>query len=186
MSFRVSRRAWLAALALAIPAPAQATLTVPGLLGGPSCAHAGTAPAALPPTVMRRTVVCLLNQQRRAHGLAPLHLNRRLSVASLRHARDMVAHRYFAHESRNGAPFTARILATGYGRGHGWNLGENLAWGTNAMATPAAIVVAWMHSPEHRANILRAAFRDIGVGVTAGTPAGVAGSTYATDFGRLG
>ena len=43
-----------------------------------------------------------------------------------------------------------------------------------------------MNSPPHRANILSAQFREIGIGVSRGAPvAGVSdGVTYATDFGR--
>ena len=33
-------------------------------------------------------------------------------------------------------------------------IGENLAWGTLYLATPQAIVEAWIASPGHLANIL--------------------------------
>ena len=46
------------------------------------------------------------------------------------HSRDMVANRYFAHNSLSGAAFSARIARTGWMRGRdGWTVGENLAWG---------------------------------------------------------
>ncbi|MEA2391126.1 MAG: hypothetical protein QOK31_1235, partial [Solirubrobacteraceae bacterium] len=35
----------------------------------------------------------------------------------------------------------------------------------------------------HRANILRGSFREIGIGIALGTPAGGSGATYTTDFG---
>jgi uncharacterized protein YkwD len=44
-----------------------------------------------------------------------------------------------------------------------------------------------MHSPGHRANILRVAFRQIGIGIAAGAPfPGVDGAAavYTTDFAR--
>src|SRR2546423_1519821 len=67
----------------------------------------------------------------------------------------------------------------------GRTLGENIAWGSLQYSTPASIVKMWMHSPGHRANILRAGFRDIGIGIARGAPqAGVHGAaTYTTDFG---
>jgi uncharacterized protein YkwD len=49
------------------------------------------------------------------------------------------------------------------------------------------IVGAWMRSPGHRANILNARFREIGVGIAQGAPRGagrtVRAGTYATEFG---
>ena len=43
-----------------------------------------------------------------------------------------------------------------------------------------------MGSAGHRANILRAAYREIGLGVVAGNPAsGSGGATYATEFGAV-
>ena len=34
---------------------------------------------------------------------------------------------------------------------------------------------AWMHSPGHRENLLKGAYREIGVGIQLGTPTGTAG-----------
>ena len=56
------------------------------------------------------------------------------------------------------------------------------------LATPRATVRAWMHSPDHRANLLDRRFADVGIGVAEGAPialgAGELGGTYVTDFGR--
>ena len=50
----------------------------------------------------------------------------------------MVDHQYFAHEGRDGSQPAERIRATGYLSGGGaWRIGENLAWGTGDLATPA-------------------------------------------------
>jgi uncharacterized protein YkwD len=44
-----------------------------------------------------------------------------------------------------------------------------------------------MHSPGHRANILRPAFREIGIGIVPAAPlaagAGQTAATYTADFG---
>ena len=83
----------------------------------------------------------------------------------------MVDHQYFAHEGRDGSQPAERIRATGYLSGGGaWRIGENLAWGTGDLASPRAIMAAWMHSPGHRANILQPQYRQIGFGVIAGNP----------------
>ena len=52
------------------------------------------------------------------------------------------------------------------------------------LGTPRTMVRLWMNSPGHKANILRRAYREIGVGVVTGTPTGSSrGATYTTDFG---
>jgi uncharacterized protein YkwD len=62
-------------------------------------------------------------------------------------------------------------------------VGENLAYRLGAAATPAPIFRRWMRSPEHRADILSAAFRDVGIGAARGTPTGATGLTLAITFG---
>ncbi len=150
------------------------------------CAGADRSPAELGGAATRASTLCLINLQRRAEGLRPLRQSSRLRRAALRHSLDMVAHGYFAHDSRSGARFSARIANTGWMRGRGaWSVGENLAWGSGNRATPASIVDVWMTSPPHRANILQGRFRVIGIGIGHGVPVsnGGAGATYTTDFG---
>lgn len=133
----------------------------------------------------RDATLCLLNRMRAEQGLPPFHLNAKLSHAAGRHSRDMVRHRYFAHDSRNGRSAFDRMLAMHYvPRNASWWLGENIGWGSGSLAEPIAMVRAWMHSPPHRANILSRHFRDIGIGIAPGAPVGGGGATYTTDFGR--
>jgi uncharacterized protein YkwD len=133
-------------------------------------------------------VVCLLNYERGRHGLAPLAKVATLDLASQRHSDDMVARRYFEHVTPDGVRPEARIVAAGFAAGPGRITGENIAWGKGHAGTPAEIVNAWMNSPGHRANILRAGFTGVGVGLTVGA-APVRGrsrpgsATYTTDFG---
>jgi uncharacterized protein YkwD len=129
-----------------------------------------------------RTTLCLLNAERRAHGLRPLRAEKRLRRAARSHGRDLVRYRYFSHTSRTGTRPLTRITRTGYGRGRRL-VGENLAWGRAGKSSPRAIVAAWMASPSHRANILTARFREIGIGIVAGAPVGGPGGTYVTEFG---
>jgi uncharacterized protein YkwD len=165
----------VAALAMTLPAQAAA-----------ACAGADLAPAQLDRHARSATVLCLLNEQRATNGLAPLRRDRRLAAAARAHSEDMVAHRYFAHDSRSGASFAVRISRTGWMHGRRrWSVGENLAWGTGGRATPRAILAAWMESPPHRRAILDSAYRVVGIGVATGAPiAGAAdGGTYTADFG---
>jgi uncharacterized protein YkwD len=158
-----------------LPATASAATACPG---------AGRSPAQLGPDAARTTTLCALNRERAAHGLRALRLDVRLTAAAQGHSDDMVAHRYFAHESRSGATFGTRIKHTGWTRNRrSWTIGENIAYGTGGSATPRAIAAAWMHSAGHRANILSGRFHAIGIGIATGTPDGDGGATYSTDFG---
>jgi uncharacterized protein YkwD len=161
--------------ALVLPAAASAATACPG---------AGRSPARLGPDAARAATLCVLNRERAAHGLSALRLDGRLTKAAQGHSADMVAHRYFAHESRSGATFSARIKHTGWTRHRrSWTVGENIAWGRGRGATPRAIAAAWMRSAAHRANILSGRFHVIGIGIVSGTPTGHGGATYSTDFG---
>jgi uncharacterized protein YkwD len=155
-----------------------------GVAGAGACASTSANPSSSNLRAMSAAILCLLNAERNAKGLSSLHSNGSLARAARGWANRMVAKRFFAHEAGS-STVLSRIKRTGYVRGS-WSLGENIAWGSGALATPQAIVNGWMHSPGHRANILRGAFKDIGIGIKLGAPgAGLSGgATYVTDFGR--
>lgn len=133
------------------------------------------------------TTVCLLNRERTSRGLRALRVNESLSAAAQAHTNDMVDSRYFAHDSRSGGDVVDRVRSRGYlSNVRSWMVGENLAWGSGSRSTPGSIVDAWMQSPGHRANILTARFREIGIGLSFGAPVSVGGraaATYTTTFG---
>jgi uncharacterized protein YkwD len=133
----------------------------------------------------QEATLCFLNTERANAGLHPVRLDDRLASAARAHSSDMVTRGYFAHVSPSGEPLAQRVASTGWMRGRRrWALGETLAWGTGSLATPAAIVAAWMRSPPHREIVLRPGFRRVGIGIVAGTPFGQAdGATYTADFG---
>lgn len=180
--------------------PATALLTLAGALFAPGGAQAARAAAdgegacsasrtvpASSATADRaeRALICLVNRERAREDLPPLRANRCLARAADGHARDMVEHRYFDHDSRDGRHFDERILATGYAPPPArWTVGENLAWGGDA----TWVVGAWMRSSGHRANVLNARFREIGVAAVTGAPVAQDGdgpprATYAAEFG---
>lgn len=183
MGFRMSllsrfRGAFCIALAVA------SVLLVPGIARA-ECADADLAPTAETLERVRDAVVCLQNEQRVQEGLRALRQDSKLQRAATRHSQEMVAESYFAHDSQDGKDFVDRIFKARYvGKGDGYSLGENLAWGTGDLSTPRGVVQAWMNSPAHKANLLRRAYRDVGVGIRLGVPtdAGV-GATYTVDFG---
>jgi uncharacterized protein YkwD len=158
-----------------------------GVAGGVACASTTATPSRSNLRPMSRAILCLLNNERAARGQAPLRLNGRLARASKGMAVLMVRKRFFAHDTPDGRTLLDRVRPTGYVKGN-WQLGENLAWGSGGLSTPRSIVNGWMNSPGHKANILHAAFRDIGIGIRIGPPSQSVsgGATYVTDFGRHG
>jgi uncharacterized protein YkwD len=133
------------------------------------------------------SVLCLVNTERARVALPALSLNLQLTQASQPMADRMVREQFFSHDTPDGRTLLERIQPTGYLPNSGdWVVGENLAWGNGPLATPDAIVAAWMNSPGHRANILAADYRDIGIGLAVGSPLAnkPGGTTYVTDFGQ--
>jgi len=162
-----------------------------------TAAGLGTCPGAeLRPTAhdlgrVRDATLCLVNRQRMIRGERPLALNARLQRTAQGHTRDMAFRDYFEHSHGPGDTLLRRMRAAGYiySSRIGYEVGENIGWGTLWLATPRAMVAAWMASPDHRANILDPRFRDTAVGVSAHPPAklarGQTGAIYTQDFGGL-
>lgn len=162
------------------PSPAPAPAPAPAPSGG-ACSSTQTIPTSSNLPAIRAAVLCLVNNERAAAGLAPLVDNGQLASAADGHSRDMVAQRYFAHTSLDGRTPGDRIAAAGYTPNRTW--GENIAAGTGSYATAESIVKGWMNSPGHRSNILSSSYRDSGIGVALGYPSGGSGATYTHDFG---
>src|SRR5829696_6997535 len=159
-----------------------------GVGAGASCPDATLAAAPEALAAMAASQLCLLNGERADAGLAPLTLNDKLSSAATAYAADLVGYSYFSHTGRDGSTIRTRLEAVGYlPVDGGWAIGENLAWGTGALATPGSIMQAWMNSPGHRANILNPEYVEIGIGVVVGNPsvADGSGATYANAFGVI-
>jgi uncharacterized protein YkwD len=129
-----------------------------------------------------------LNQIRVQHGLVPLTLDSQLSAAAEGHSAEMLQDGYFAHNSFDGKAFWTRLTAyTNGSTNGGWSVGENLLWSAPGVDASQALKL-WMASPEHRANILNAKWRQIGVSALhAGDAPGTFGNQpvtiITTDFG---
>lgn len=141
------------------------------------CANANVPATSASVDAMRAAVVCLINQQRNRRGLPSLSVSPRLNSSAQGWNSVMVSTDIFTH----GTNFAERISAVGYD----WQYaGENIATG---YPTPAAVVSAWMASPDHCRNILDPHFRNVGTGES---PAGIASeqsgsATWTQDFGLL-
>jgi uncharacterized protein YkwD len=164
---------------------------------GTSAADANQCPdASLTPSDanlerIRAAVLCLVNRERAAHGENALQANARLEQAAQSHTESMAAGNYFDHVGPGGDGPATRMRAVGYiySSRVGYQVAENLGWGTLWLASPRAIVAAWMGSPPHRANILDPQLRDSGIGVSPHVPSSLAhgqsGGIYTQDFGVI-
>ena len=103
-------------------------------------------------------VIRLVNDIRAEHGLKSLTANWELSRVARFKSQDMLDKGYFSHTSPTyGSPFQ---MIKAFGIPYR-TAGENIAMG---YATPQAVVNGWMNSSGHRANILNASYKEIGVG----------------------
>jgi uncharacterized protein YkwD len=161
------------------------TVAAPAATAGGGCDGARSYVGKASKRVLLRATLCILNGERVRRHLRPLELNGRLSTAARGHSRAMVEQRFFSHTSLDGSSFVDRIRRSGYlEAARGWSVGENIAYGSGRLSTPRAIATAWMNSEGHRENILSRSYDSIGIGIASGTPVGVDGGTYTTDFGR--
>jgi uncharacterized protein YkwD len=128
--------------------------------------------------VMPIEIVELTNTEREHNNLIPLVQNERLAAAAKAKAQDMAAQGYFAHRGPDGKEPWAWIREAGYTYA---SAGENLAVRFNESAS---VVRAWMASPGHRANIVKAGYTEIGVGVADGYYQGAPATFVVQYFGR--
>ena len=156
-----------------------------------SCTGANLQPTQTNVEVIRSATLCLIDQERADHSEAALQPNAQLQQAAQAHTESMAFGDYFEHDGPQGDTPLSRMISFGYiySSQVGYEIGENIGWGTFNLGTPRAIVAAWMASPGHRANILDARFRDTAIGVSAHVPSslsqGQAGGIYTQDFGVI-
>jgi hypothetical protein len=88
-----------------------------------------------------------------------LILNDKLTQAAQSKANDMVARDYWSHVTPDGKQPWVFARDTQYQYAA---IGENLAYG---FAQSSDATNAWLHSPEHRANLLNNSYKDVGFGI---------------------
>ena len=170
---------------------AAAAVTLPAL---PADASAQQAPCPnrdvefmASPLVVREAMLCEIARVRANHGVRRLRWHGQLDLAAARHATDMVERRYFSHVSPGGGNLAGRAGRAGYALPRcSWRVGETLAWGVGSRSTAAGTVRAWLDSPSHRRILISRRYREIGLGLQAGTPfdAFPVGVTAAAVLGR--
>lgn len=131
----------------------------------PAVMAAASAPVAA--TSLERQAFNLINSERAKNGLQPLVWDGELCRVARLHSESMGSRNFFDHEGPDG-----NLLDRVTARGIMWrSLGENIAYNQGHDDPVAVAVDQWMHSPKHRANILRGLFTHSGIGV-ARTPDG--------------
>lgn len=118
-----------------------------------------------------------INSERANAGVGALSTCGNLRTAAAAHSADQAAHTTMTHTGSDGSTMVQRAERAGYL--HWTNLGENVAYGYGSVD---GVMVGWMSSPGHRANILSGDYTHLGVG-----RAGNGGVDYWTQvFGRNG
>jgi uncharacterized protein YkwD len=152
------------------------------------CAGADALPRATALDDAAAATLCVINRERTRRHLPRLREHGALERAGRRYAGAMVRRQFFSHVSPTGSTMLDRLRAVGYATDHrAWSIGEALAWGVGARATPAETVDSWLASRPHRRLLLDADFRDAGIGVAVGAPVGRRAdgpaATYAAELG---
>lgn len=117
-------------------------------------------------TAEEQQMINLVNQERTNRGLKALQVDMTLVKTARMKSNDMIAKKYFAHQSPTyGSPFD---LMKSQGVTYR-TAGENLAGAGSVSSAHTNL----MNSSGHRANILNANFTHIGIGVVKGGPYGI-------------
>jgi hypothetical protein len=98
-----------------------------------------------------------INEIRAGYGLQELQAERASMKAAGTHARDLEERQTLSHWGSDGSRVIERYRTAG---GTGLTAGENLGAGDSV----TSIIEAWMQSPAHRDNLLRADWFSAGVG----------------------
>ena len=121
-------------------------------LGSSSAAAVPVTTTAATPTVEMQ-VLNIVNAERAKYGLAPLTWDP-VNLAPGAAVRAQEISVYFSHTRPDGSSCFTAVTNPGA-------LGENIAGGQRS---PEEVMVAWMNSSGHRANILNARYTKLGVG----------------------
>jgi len=134
---------------------------------GAACPQAGAHPHEIPLPKLRKAVTCLINHERSRRGRVRLSPSGTLQDAAQGHNDVMLDKDCFRHDCPGEPGLGRRLKRSGYIKPHRTTrFAEDLGY----ESTPRKMVKLWLHSRFNRHNMLRAGFRDIGVGVGWGAP----------------
>ncbi len=107
-------------------------------------------------------LIDLTNENRVAYNQQPLVRSTKLDIAAELKGNDMANKQYFSHDSPEGVTPWYWFRQAGYNFLYA---GENLAIN---FTDASEVEEAWLGSPTHRANIMNAQFREIGIATVQG------------------
>jgi len=178
-------------LLFALPLTCATMLLLPaGAASAAGCANERLVPDASNTVQIRAATRCLINKERARFGRKRLAASAPLNIPAQSFAQQMVKGGFFDHVGPAGTSVLLRVKRqSNYinKRTPRYAVGENIAWGSEELATPFETVKSWMQSPGHRRNILDRRYRDIGIGIAVGAPEevdGASAATYSTVFGH--
>lgn len=165
MARKLSLALLLALAAGAVLASPAAAMNL-GRLIAPTAVCPNQTGAQVPVLAQEQAMRCMTNFARQSEGTGRLGDAEDLDRSALDKVDDILRCDSFSHYAC-GRQFTYWMQRVGYTSARCWRAGENLAWGTGERGSVRAIFRAWIHSPEHRANIL-GRYSQIGIGLTVG------------------
>jgi uncharacterized protein YkwD len=124
----------------------------------PESACRSASDAAAPAAVQTRAMACMLNWARAQDRRVRLVRRPALQRAAAMKGERVASCGQFSH-TPCGSAVTAAVRASGYRYA---TFGENLFVGTWGQVSAREVVMAWLQSPPHRANVLSPRFRDVG------------------------
>lgn len=154
----------IALIAALIAGPAQARRL--SVLVAPPSACPNQTDLGDSPAVQEQAMRCMTNFARAHDGLGQFGNAAALDRSATRKTDDILRCDSFSHYAC-GRQFTYWMQRSGYLASRCWRAGENIAWGTESQGTVRSIFVAWLHSPEHRANLL-GRYSQIGIALSVG------------------
>lgn len=158
----------------ATPAATATSTVLPTATGTATLVYAGCSTSLNP--IFEAQVLTLVNQERTNQGLPALILSSALTKASRAHSLDMACNGFASHTGSNGSFFGTRLTEAGFTFS---TAAENIAAGYDS---PEDVVIGWMNSAGHRANILNPDLEYIGIGYVYNSDS-IYKDYWTTDFG---
>jgi uncharacterized protein YkwD len=129
-------------------------------------------------------VACWINRDRRSQHLKPYKKNKTLAKVARKHSKVINSTNLFTHTV--GGSTQARIQRSGYLRGAKTpGYGETIAWVASA-GHARSVLDMWLSDQIHRDILHDANLRDLGIGISKGSPfpGNDSGYVVTADFGR--
>lgn len=131
----------------------------------------------------------LVNNSRKTAGLQPLAMNSSINTAADLHTDYQLDVNKLTHTGLGGTTAYTRMKNAGYDFNGSSTWGENVGWqsiaGTSSYQDEIVRIHEWlMNSPGHRANLLNASFREVGIGFSTGPFLGFNSAIATQDFAK--